>query len=793
MNNITPRDKIIEGYQLLERIGAGGYGEVWRAKAPGEIVKAVKIIYGQFDESRAGGELQALNRIKAVRHPFLLSLERIEVVDGRLMIVTELAECSLKDRLKECLDSKLPGIPRDELIGYLRDAADALDYLAEKHDLQHLDVKPENLMLLGGHVKVGDFGLVRDIRAATASLLHAMTPVYAAPELFDSKPSRFSDQYGLAITYQELLTNTVPFDGTTVAQLATQHLRSAPNLNSLSGPERLVIARALAKTPQQRFPNCRALVEALIQAGRPGQSARSATRPDGTAPGALSSPQIGPGGHRPTGRLSVALQRNGVGQAPGAMREEVAESPPAPDDGRTCRLSVYSANLVQTLPPLDVATAPLGFRPAVVVGIGGAAAQVLVRIRQGLRRQFGDATELPAIRYLLLDTDTKSLLDATGDAGLDRRSALHLPLRPTHEYRKKSDQFLRWISRRWIYNIPRSLRTDGLRPLGRLAYVDQAGAVATALRAAIAAAADPIALRETSERVGQPARTTVPRVFLIAALGGGTGSGTVLDVAQSVRFVLDQMDLPADALCALLPHFVDRDNGTAEQSRVNAYATLSELQQFNTIGSPGDADLPPIPAPLLPSAYVLNGDDPKHGDQYDSLLNEVATYVQCDVTSSLGGLFDACRQATPVDTSNVQVRSFLLQCSHVAGHSAPNVFDVCRRFAAEWQDALAPRDVDDVRRRLPSARVRLPGGARRAIALVPSEAWRKPLGEAVGAEPMLQAGSHEEVYLWHETERLSLAAIAGQIVATHPEYVQAASRLHTRIDVDWSHSLDLRV
>src|SRR5204863_5454782 len=137
------RSEPIPGYQLRQRIGAGGYGEVWSAEAPGQLIKAIKFVYGFLEQDRASRELKALNRIKGVRHPFLLSLERIEVVDGQLVIVTELAECSLKDRFEQCRKGEhveQPGIPRDELLSYLRDAADALDYMTEQHSLQHLDV-----------------------------------------------------------------------------------------------------------------------------------------------------------------------------------------------------------------------------------------------------------------------------------------------------------------------------------------------------------------------------------------------------------------------------------------------------------------------------------------------------------------------------------------------------------------------------------------------------------------------------------------------------------------------------
>lgn len=106
----------IPGYVLIERIGEGGYGEVWKAEAPGGLLKAVKLVHGSLDEAAASRELESMERIKMVRHPLLLSLERIEVIDGRLVIVSELAESSLKDRFDTHRESGLDGIPRDELL-----------------------------------------------------------------------------------------------------------------------------------------------------------------------------------------------------------------------------------------------------------------------------------------------------------------------------------------------------------------------------------------------------------------------------------------------------------------------------------------------------------------------------------------------------------------------------------------------------------------------------------------------------------------------------------------------------
>src|SRR5437867_5386426 len=104
------------------------------------------------------------------------------------------------------------------------------------------------------HVKVADVGLVKDLEGMQASVTGGITPVYAAPETFDGWVSRFSDQYSLAIVYQELLTGQRPFNGTNVGQLIMQHLRSSPNLSALSSSDRDAVGRALSKSPDQRFP-----------------------------------------------------------------------------------------------------------------------------------------------------------------------------------------------------------------------------------------------------------------------------------------------------------------------------------------------------------------------------------------------------------------------------------------------------------------------------------------------------------------------------------------------------------
>lgn len=262
----------IPGYHLIELLGRGGCGEVWKCQAPGGLFKAIKFVEGNFHgvqgANAAHEELRAIEHMKEIRHPFLLSMDRVEIIDGDLVIVTELADRNLMQVLRTCQNTGKQGIPRQELLGYLREAAEVLDMLRREKGLQHLDIKPQNLFLVSKHIKVADFGLVSSLTAQDGSLaksiqVGAITPLYAAPELFHGQISSHCDQYSLAITFQELLTGTLPYVGNNARQLLLLHTNARPDFSSLTLEDQVILGKALAKDPQQRYQSCMALIDAL--------------------------------------------------------------------------------------------------------------------------------------------------------------------------------------------------------------------------------------------------------------------------------------------------------------------------------------------------------------------------------------------------------------------------------------------------------------------------------------------------------------------------------------------------
>lgn len=259
---------IAAGYELIRLLGRGSSGEVWLArKKSSGIDKAIKILSCLVDPTLLRREQRALELIKNLRHPYLLATEDFWVHGQKLYVVMELAEGTLRQRLHACQQTGHNGIPPSELLQYMREAAEALDFLHQQQ-VVHRDVKPDNILLLHGHVKVADFGLVwRQEQWIGTMRTFAGTPVYMAPEVWLRRGGPASDQYALAITYVELRQGHPPIKPMPLPDLLAAHQQGEFHFSPLLSPAELaVVRRALAIQPQDRFPSCGAFVTTLMAA-----------------------------------------------------------------------------------------------------------------------------------------------------------------------------------------------------------------------------------------------------------------------------------------------------------------------------------------------------------------------------------------------------------------------------------------------------------------------------------------------------------------------------------------------
>ena len=273
-------------YEILEELGRGGFGIVYKAKDLSlDRLAAIKVLHPQLtvDTRFVENFKREARNLAKIAHPNVVSVYEIGELDGRLYIAMRyLQGGSLADRLK-----REGPLALDEAIRILEQASAGLEG-GHKRGIIHRDVKPGNILFdEEGQAVIADFGVARAVQissigTATETGGTVGTPYYRAPELWRGSPapSPATDVYSLACVLYEMVTGEMLFKGKTPDQLITSHLlEDARTLmdashDALPANIRMVLEKSLAKDPTQRHQSMPAFIQAIKEGSHvetPGQ------------------------------------------------------------------------------------------------------------------------------------------------------------------------------------------------------------------------------------------------------------------------------------------------------------------------------------------------------------------------------------------------------------------------------------------------------------------------------------------------------------------------------------------
>ncbi|WP_165953751.1 serine/threonine-protein kinase [Streptomyces sp. 8K308] len=307
-------------YTLAERIGSGAMGEVWRAE-DGVLERevAVKILRpGLLDDDTFALRFRREARVLAtLNHPNIVNVhdygevESDAEAESGLTIAYIVMELIDGTPLDDVLRERGP-LPPDEALTI---AAKALDGLHAAHERQivHRDIKPSNLMLRAdGRVTVTDFGIAHAPDSPKLTAEHAVvgTANYMAPEQAQGRTVPASDLYSIGAVCYFLLTGEPPFSGGSAIEVLLKHVRDpAPVLpDAFPEPVRVFVARALAKSPDDRYENA-AVMAAMARVAADEAAPRPVATPPATPPKGNAEPGDAPSGRpdRKRRRLPLVL------------------------------------------------------------------------------------------------------------------------------------------------------------------------------------------------------------------------------------------------------------------------------------------------------------------------------------------------------------------------------------------------------------------------------------------------------------------------------------------------------
>ena len=262
-------NKRIGDYQILDELGSGGMGRVWRVRnVITERIEAMKVLLPDLAgrQELAARFQREIKLMASLNHPNIAALRTAFTADNQLYMVMEYVEgTNLADKLE-----KGP-IAVGDAVNYISQVLSAVSYAHQQHII-HRDIKPANMMLTPqGVIKLMDFGIARageerslTMTGTTMGSLSYMSPEQVKGEATDAR----SDLYSVGVSLYEFVTGQRPFTATSDYSIMAAHVKEAPKPPvelhpGLPAALNEIILMAIAKDPAQRFQTADAFRNAL--------------------------------------------------------------------------------------------------------------------------------------------------------------------------------------------------------------------------------------------------------------------------------------------------------------------------------------------------------------------------------------------------------------------------------------------------------------------------------------------------------------------------------------------------
>ena len=269
--------KKMGGYRVLERVGRGGMGTVYRAEQLAlKRTVALKVISEEHTKNREFMQLFLHEAQTSARlnHPNIVQVYDVKQHEQFYYFSMEfMPGGSVQDLL-----NKERKVPVGRAVKMIREAAQGLEY-AQKKEIIHRDIKPDNLMISEeGEIKIGDLGLARSPKEKVGPKEEGTvigTPHYIAPEQVKGKPADYrSDLYSLGSTFYRIVTGTTPYQASSIRELVNRKVREdpkAPHEVNPDVPKRVsdIILKLMARNPEDRHVSATELLRDLENLQRP--------------------------------------------------------------------------------------------------------------------------------------------------------------------------------------------------------------------------------------------------------------------------------------------------------------------------------------------------------------------------------------------------------------------------------------------------------------------------------------------------------------------------------------------